>query len=132
MVKTTHIGTVKNSKFTPKNPAFLKNSINRFEGKECEVIVQEVDSTRSTRQNAYLHGVVYKIINQDSPYSFTQIHEYCKAEFLQRQEGIAGTEYTKSTTKLSKKEFNKYAEEVRMWAYEAFNSSIPLPNECEY
>lgn len=94
---------------------------------------------RSNAQNRYLWGVVYPLMLEgfrdmgwDEIQRVEQVHEICKYRFLKIMkpgpEGEA-VEFTRSTTALSKLEFNEYKERIQQFASEFLNVYIPDPNE---
>lgn len=84
-------------------------------------------SKRSLSQNAYYWGVVIKIMSDDTGFTPDEMHQALKHQFLLYfKEGKA---FTKSTKSLDTKEFEKYAEQCRMFGSENLGLVIPLPNE---
>tara|TARA_R100001530_G_C4317073_1_gene154678 strand:+ start:1479 stop:1859 length:381 start_codon:yes stop_codon:yes gene_type:complete len=94
-------------------------------------IVIEVREAKDVRTNAQnrLWWQWMQIIGDDLGYSKTEIHEIAKYKFLLKEEMIDGEihQSLKSTTTLTKSEFNKLTKEVFYWANDTFQ--INLPNE---
>ena len=99
-------------------------------------IVEVVEETRSIQQNSYLWAVVYSSIanymrdQKQVNYSTEAIHETLKEMFLvPRIEQLSKREVKiyKSTTKLTKREFSDYLEQIFAWAAE-FGLTIPSPD----
>jgi hypothetical protein len=94
-------------------------------------IIIEVREAKDVRTNAQnrLWWQWMQIIGDDLGYSKTEIHEIAKYKFLLKEEMIDGEihQSLKSTTTLTKSEFNKLTQEVFYWANDTFQ--INLPNE---
>ena len=97
----------------------------------CDIIVQRVGRTRSSRQNKYLWAIPYKMIADHTGHEPEEIHDFYKAKFLKRILNIFDEEieYTLSTRKLTTVEFEEYTESIRRDAAVKFGLDIPLPNE---
>lgn len=82
---------------------------------------------RSSGQNRYLWGVLYKAIADETGHSAEEVHEFCKARFLPRAFVVIGgveMETRKSTTELDTAEFSDYVSRVGALAGEL---GISLP-----
>ena len=90
--------------------------------------VRESKDVRTNSQNK-LWWSWMSIISTELGYEKQEIHEILKYKFLLREEMIDGEMHQnlKSTTTLTKKEFNKLTQDVFYWANDTFN--INLPNE---
>lgn len=102
---------------------------------EFEVIFRKEKKARSLNQNAYMWGVVYKLIADFTGENEDDIHEILKKKFLGESTiMIGGIEEIigRSTTKLSTVEFEEYLTKVRAWANEKLEVFIPLPNEVSH
>ena len=86
--------------------------------------------TRSQKQNAYMWGVVYKIIGDDIGYTTDEIHQEMGKKFLSYEKD--GKIFVKSTTTLNTKEMEEYLANVRRFATTKLSCFIPLPNETEF
>ena len=86
------------------------------------------EDPRTNRQNK-LWWAWMKIIGRELGYTKNEIHDILKYKFLLREEIIEGEtqQYVKSTSTLTKKEFNKLTSDVHFWANDTLN--INLPNE---
>jgi hypothetical protein len=87
--------------------------------------------TRSQKQNRYMWGVVYKILGDELGYLPEEVHQFCGDMFL-KYEKPTGEMFIKSTTRLTKPEFEDYLEKVRRFASVELSISIPKPNETEF
>lgn len=82
---------------------------------------------RSSGQNRYLWGVLYKAIADETGHSAQEIHEHCKHQFLPKMFVVLNgveVETRKSTTELSTAEFSEYLDRVGALAGEL---GISLP-----
>jgi hypothetical protein len=100
--------------------------------------------TRSQKQNAYMFGVVYKIISDLTGYETSkwdeelmwvvgldkdEVHTEMGRMFLSYEKN--GRVYVKSTTKLNTSQMEDYLANIRKWAATELMCYIPLPNESE-
>lgn len=86
--------------------------------------------TRSQKQNAYMWGVVYKIISSDTGYSADEVHQLMADKFLSYEK--KGKKFVLSTTTLNTKEMEGYLEDIRRFSSTELSIDVPLPNETEY
>ena len=135
------LGNIEKGKLTLRNRQIFSEELKGLNG-DVTVTVVEGRGKRSTRQNAYLWSVVYKLIAQymteltGEVYDEEDIHAYYKDKFLSKKKHfIMGLEEcdieTASTTKLNTKEFEEYAENIRRFASMELQIDIPSPNEYE-
>lgn len=128
-------GAVNRGKFTPVNPAMFKQAFEQFEGKECEVVVQDVKKGRSSQQNRYMWGVVYKMIAEEVGDTTQNIHMQLCAMLAPPKvvsNGIMKDVVVQGhTSYMSTVELEDYLVSVRVWALDFLQLSIPLPNEAE-
>ena len=98
------------------------------DGVRVVIEIREAENVRTNQQNK-LWWSWMNIIADELGYSKQEIHDILKYKFLLREEMIDGEihQSLKSTTTLTKKEFNKLTEDVFYWANDTFN--INLPNE---
>ena len=87
---------------------FFKDQIVKLEGKEVEI--RELDNDRTSQQNRYMWGVVYKLISDHTGFTPEEVHEVYKKKFLTYEK--KGFKFTKSTTDLKVKEFGEYLDKV--------------------
>ena len=107
----------------------LISSIAKMEdGIKIIIEVREAKDIRTNSQNR-LWWKWMEIISSEIGYEKQEIHDILKYKFLLREEIIEGEMHQnlKSTTTLTKKEFNKLTQDVFYWANDTFN--INLPNE---
>jgi hypothetical protein len=94
--------------------------VESLEGKPVQMTLSRFRMTRSTPQNRYLWGVVYKILGEHLGYEAEELHEACKVRFLTDHscEEVAGLKRIKSTAALDAAAFSDYVERVRQLAAE--------------
>ena len=122
----------------------------RTDGEIMTVCIAPEEKKRSTQQNKYLWGVVYKTIVDNDPGCFCcdvvdslrktarlsaaeVVHEFCKARFLPSAD-LPGLQITvaPSTAKLPRKEFQEYVESIRRWAADELQVFVPDPYQAGY
>jgi hypothetical protein len=89
--------------------------------------------TRSNNQNAYMWGVCYSMIADETGHTCEEVHEFLKAKLLPREYLMIGKEtqqVTKSTAQLSTDMMEAYLEQVRAFAATELGLHIPLPHEA--
>lgn len=113
-----------------------RDKINSFfkihEGKNVQMTLRKEGKPRSLSQNRYYHGVLVKMISEETGHDTEEIHEILKSKFLPHQFvkfGSEDIEVVKSTTRLSTEEFGDYIERIRAFAAMELNLSIPSPGE---
>jgi len=108
--------------------------ISGFSGKEVEVTIKEKGTIRSLKQNAYLWGVAYKMICEETDEPKEKIHALLSSMFLKEDYWFKEerNEVIRSTTDLTTKEFMVYIDRIQLWAAEFLNLDIPSPNEVDY
>jgi hypothetical protein len=135
------LGKVDKGILTLKNRQIFKEELKGLSG-DVVVTVSEGRGKRSSRQNAYLWSVVYKLIAQHMTeltgeiYEEEDIHQYYKEKFLSKKKHLVmvGEECdieVGSTAKLNTKDFEEYAENIRRHASTVLSLDVPLPNEPE-
>jgi len=93
---------------------------------------EKLPKIRSVNQNAYLWGVVYKLISEYTGYTTDEVHYEMAMmfhyEFRKRFDGSM-VKVPKSTAKMSTVEFNNYWEQIQIFASTNWDLNIPSPNE---
>jgi hypothetical protein len=94
----------------------------------ADITITLKEDSRSNQQNK-LWWSWMGIIGDTLGYNKNEAHDILKVKFLTREyiEDGKTHKYVKSTSTLSKKEFNKLTQEVFFWANDTLN--INLPNE---
>jgi len=129
MAKAVIHGKVEGGRFVADYPHLFKSAFEQFNGKVVTVTVGEFKKPRSLSQNAYLHGVVYSIIADETGHTIEEIAEVLKQMFL-RPRIVLGVPVMGTTTELSTLEFNEYVEKIKAWAA-GYGINVPEPNEVE-
>ena len=106
------------------------NYIQTLEGKSVDVVIRLPKKDRSNEQNRYYWGVVIRLLSEHLGYTDDEMHDALKMMFLKDNSRDIPT--LRSTTELTTVEFEKYLEEVRMWAANMLGFYIPLPNEVDF
>ena len=120
---------IKKGKIVFDDKAKFLNDVSEFhEGARVVIQVNEAQDVRSNQQNR-LWWQWMEIIADELGYNSEEIHEIAKYKFLIYEETIEGDPHQiiKSTSTLTKKEFNRLTQDVYYWANDTFN--INLPNE---
>jgi hypothetical protein len=103
-------------------------------GQRVEVLVRLPKNKRSERQNRYYWGVVVQMLSEFTGHTPDEIHDHLKWRFLRVAADAANNRplvTVRSTAALATAEFEKFLEDVRMWAGQALSVHIPLPNEVD-
>jgi hypothetical protein len=127
------LGKVENGKLKLNNPQIFQEELRDLSG-DVIVEVKEGRGKRSNQQNAYYWSTICKLISETTGYTPEEVHEFFKEKFLSERKCILiGNEEREiekaSTTKLTTKQFEEYAENIRRFAATELNISIPTPNE---
>lgn len=106
--------------------------VRSLDGRHVNIIIKEAEVSRSAQQNR-LWWVYMTMIGEELGYTKNEMHQICKLRFLKETivDDRTGAEIDVigSTSKLSKKQFNKLIEELQRWAIEEFNIMLPDANE---
>ena len=122
-----------------KNRELLSDVIKSLEGKDIVITIEKKKRKRSNPQNAYYWSVVLPMMqtgfynNLGEHVGIQEAHEFLKGRFLFRevvnQELGEVIKLSKSTTELSTIEWETYMDQIRAFATEFLNITIPLPND---
>jgi hypothetical protein len=102
----------------------------KLDGKEGFVSLHKEYKHRSTEQNAYLHGVILKMISDHTGQELESIKGVLKTKYLREKTPIGWR--IKDTSELTTIEFESFNDDCRRWAGEFLSVFIPLPNEADY
>jgi hypothetical protein len=90
-----------------------------LEGQEIQIIVEKRKHSRTLLQNAYLWGVVYKLIADHTGFTPKEVHDYCKRKFLgmkPMQIGQAMLDVQRCTHDVPKEtSFEEYIDPTNQW-----------------
>ncbi len=121
-------GKIENGKLELFKPDLFKMYYQSLEGL-VGLTIRKKGKIRSVPQNSYYWSVVVNILANELGYDMPDdIHYELRRMFL-KESDIKGLIKSRSTTKLSTKEFEEYLEKIRRWAATEQNIQIPLPNE---
>jgi hypothetical protein len=126
-------GNVTNGKLTLINIERFNKYLTGLSG-DIELTVAKKTNRRSTKQNKYLFGVIYKIISDYTGYDVDKIHELMKNNFGVKEVvalGNINTTVSISTTLYSTEQFNEYKNSIQQWASETLDLQIPDPEEVQ-
>ena len=122
-----HKGRVAKGKFIPRDAIAFKLAFAKQEGEEVEVTVKRPRKHRSGAQNAYIWGIVYALISEETGFTTQEVHDAMRVKFLTDMTGVMPR--VKSTTELSTVEMMDYIAQIQQWASEFLGVYIPDPNE---
>ena len=99
-----------------------------------KLAIQPIYPIRTIDQNAYLFGVVYKLIADYTGHTTDEIHEAYKDKFnvdyvIDKKDPNKWVLTRKSSTVLTTIEFSEFTERVRIDAEIELRLTIPLPDE---
>ncbi len=112
--------------------ALRRVHLKRLEGQRVDVVVRRHNSKRSLAQNAYLHGVVCRILGEHFGYLAGEIKLILLGEcFGWKTDPISGHELPVKlhTADLTVEEFSELVDWVIPWAMTEHGVSLPLPGE---
>ncbi len=121
--------------------AYLR-ALYQFAGKRVRITIEPESNPRTLSQNAYLWGVVYKLIADHTGHTVEEIHEFCKLNFnqkpLEKVHKILNNNWHalnyklligQSTTELDTKGFADYIDKIAVFAASELGIDIPKPGE---
>ena len=119
---------------TNKDKKSLINYLKELESNYI-VDVKKKRNTRSNLQNNYYWACIVQPLSEELGYFPNELHDILRAKFLNEWQMIEinnnkiGLNKIQSTTALNTKEFEVYAEQIRIWALTELNIRLMLPNE---
>lgn len=99
------------------------------------VEVKKRRNNRSNMQNSYYWKCIVQELANSLGYYPNEMHDILRAKFLQEWEMLSvndkkiGLNKINSTATLNTKEFEVYAEQIRIWALSELGIRLMLPNE---
>lgn len=121
-------GKIEQGQLKISNPTRFRQYLNKFEGKEIELIVDRKKKIRSLKSNN-LYWAYLNIIEEETGEEANNLHEYFKRIFLQPQIIVVLGKEIKipaSTTKLTPYEFTTYFDKISAL------TGVPVPNPDDY
>ena len=119
---------------TNKDKKSLINYLKELESNYI-VDVKKKRNTRSNLQNNYYWACIVQPLSEELGYFPNELHDILRAKFLNEWQMIEinnnkiGLNKIQSTTALNTKEFEVYAEQIRIWALTELNIRLMLSNE---
>jgi hypothetical protein len=99
------------------------------------VSVKKQRNNRSNMQNNYYWACIVQPLGQELGYFPDEMHDTLKVKFASEWQSIdindkqIGLQKVKSTAKMNSKEFEIYADQIRIWALTELGIRLMLPNE---
>tara|TARA_R100001460_G_scaffold107905_2_gene157523 strand:- start:5906 stop:6289 length:384 start_codon:yes stop_codon:yes gene_type:complete len=106
-------------------------------GNDYIVDVKKQRNNRSIMQNNYYWKCIVQTLSEELGYYPNEIHDILKVKFASEWQSIevnnnkVGLQVINSTATMDTKEFEIYAEQIRIWALSELNIRLMLPNEYE-
>jgi len=104
-------------------------------GNDYIVDVKKQRNNRSIMQNNYYWKCIVQTLSEELGYYPNEIHDILKVKFASEWQSIevnnnkVGLQVINSTATMDTKEFEIYAEQIRIWALSELNIRLMLPNE---
>tara|TARA_R110001583_G_scaffold22461_5_gene84311 strand:+ start:765 stop:1148 length:384 start_codon:yes stop_codon:yes gene_type:complete len=101
------------------------------------VSVKKQRNNRSNMQNNYYWACIVQPLGQELGYFPDEMHDTLKVKFASEWQSIEinekqiGLQKVNSTAKMNSKDFEVYADQIRIWALTELGIRLMLPNEYE-
>jgi len=126
-------------KFVIKDNKDKQSLINYLKelGNDYIVDVKKQRNNRSMMQNNYYWKCIVQMLADELGYFPNEMHDILKVKFASEWQSIevnnnkVGLQVINSTATMDTKEFEIYAEQIRIWALSELNIRLMLPNEYE-
>jgi len=118
----------------PDEKVRLYNILKNLKGKNA-IQVKKYRKKRSVNQNAFLWGVVYRYVSDETGFTKDESHqEMCRMFLSYDKQTPNGTikSFVRSTTDLDTLEMEAYIAQIKDFMLEQFSCLIPEPNEVNY
>lgn len=123
---------VEEGKLVFHRPEVVNAYLQKYEGKVLEVIIRPPSKAKTLNQLAYLHGVVFVCISQDTGYTVEEIKGLLKSHFLTayatKKDGQEFP-YVRSLADLTVSEMAEFIEDCVMLAASHWSIVVPAVNE---
>ena len=99
------------------------------------VSVKKQRNNRSNMQNNYYWACIVQPLGQELGYFPDEMHDTLKVKFasewqsIEINDKIVGLQTVKSTANMNTKDFEVYADQIRIWALTELGIRLMLPNE---
>ena len=106
-------------------------------GNDYIVDVKKQRNNRSMMQNNYYWKCIVQMLADELGYYPNEMHDILKVKFASEWQSIevnnnkVGLQVINSTATMDTKEFEIYAEQIRIWALSELNIRLMLPNEYQ-
>ena len=106
-------------------------------GNDYLVDVKKQRNTRSNMQNNYYWSCIVQTLSNELGYFPDEMHDILKLKFSSEWNSIevndrtVGLQTVKSTARMNTKDFEVYADQIRIWAISELGIRLMLPNEFE-
>ena len=104
-------------------------------GNDYIVEVKKQRNNRSNMQNNYYWACIVQPLANEIGYFPDEMHDILKVKFASQWESIdindkqVGLQVVNSSARMNTKEFEVYAEQIRVWALTELGIRLMLPNE---
>jgi hypothetical protein len=101
------------------------------------VSVKKQRNTRSNMQNSYYWACIVQPLASELGYFPDEMHDTLKVKFASEWQSIEinerqiGLQVVNSTAKMNTKDFEVYADQIRIWALSDLGIRLMLPNEYQ-
>ena len=124
-------------KFVIKDSKDKQSLINYLKelGNDYIVDVKKQRNNRSNMQNSYYWACIVQPLANELGYFPDEMHDTLKVKFSSEWQSIeinekqVGLQTVNSTARMNTKEFEIYAEQIRIWALTELGVRLMLPNE---
>lgn len=130
MVVPKFSAKIKNGKVALLDKDRFVTHVSGLKDGEYYIVIDKEKDKRTSSQNKYLWGVLYKIPADALGWDIDDMHEWCKLQFNPKQSKINDEDVVipGSTAKLTVTEFNDYKDKIQRFFAE-HDINIPDPNE---
>jgi hypothetical protein len=125
----TFPGIVQQGKLKLDRLSDFTSLIHSLEGKRVEVSLEKQRRKRSNNQNAY-YWLILEMISKETGQDALDLHQAFKMKFS-KHITLRGLVIPQSTKTKDTGEFTEYLEQVRQWAGEFLNMTIPDPQQYQ-
>ena len=125
--------------FVIKNSQDKQSLINYLKELENDYIVEvkKQRNNRSNMQNSYYWKCIVQPLGESLGYFPDEMHDTLKVKFASEWQSIdinekqIGLQTVNSTARMNTKEFEVYADQIRIWALTELGIRLMMPNEYE-
>ena len=126
-------------KFVIKEDQDKQSLINYLKelGNDYIVEVKKQRNNRSNMQNSYYWKCIVQGLAEELGYFPDEMHDILKVKFASEWQSIeihdktVGLQVVKSSARMNTKEFEVYADQIRIWALTELGIRLMMPNEYE-